>query len=271
MEEMRGPFLMTSSLAQLWAADVDPQEGRRRKGHKRKGASGSTSMAARAEAEEERRLDFLLGKRAFRRYANEKLLQDLAGPLDADQMAMLYAPPPFGEVQATVLARITEATADNEAARAWEPFRQVDMDMQDSFLRGAAPPSAAKLVTSLAVAQRRWKAVERRLREALRRGADWPLLHEMDAAVGAYADAGLEEGAGACDDLEMQLDDAFHRLMLHGVCQYYELVATTSVCGGEHVTRVRYRRPGRRSDEPCHMRLTELLGQMHANMPAPIS
>lgn len=77
-----------------------------------------------------------LGKRAFRRYANEKLLQDLAGPLDADQMAMLYAPPPFGEVQATVLARITEATADNAAARAWEPFRQVDMDMQVRRGRG---------------------------------------------------------------------------------------------------------------------------------------
>lgn len=60
MEGMRGPFIMTSSLAQLWAADADPQEGRRRKGHKRKGASGSTSMAARAEAEEERRLDFLV-------------------------------------------------------------------------------------------------------------------------------------------------------------------------------------------------------------------
>lgn len=71
-----------------------------------------------------------LGKRAFRRYLNEKLLRELAGPLDAEQMAMLYAPPPFGEVQATVLARITEASADNEAARAWEPFRQVDMDLQ---------------------------------------------------------------------------------------------------------------------------------------------
>lgn len=61
--------------------------------------------------------------------------------------------------------------------------------------------------------------MERRLREALRRGADWPLLHEMDAAVGAYADAGPEEGGGACEALEMQLEDAFHRLMLHGVCQ----------------------------------------------------
>jgi len=267
MEDMRGPALMTSSLAQLWSAETDPREGRRRKGHKRKGPSGVSGGLARAEAEEQQRLDFLLGKRAFRRYLNEKLLRELAGPLDAEQMAMLYAPPPFGEVQATVLARITEASADNEAARAWEPFRQVDMDLQDSFLRMTGPPASPKLVSSLAAAQQRWKAVEKRLREALRRGADWPLLHEIDAVVGAYAEAS-KEGRGASEGLEMQMDDGFHRLMLHGVCQYYELVATTSLHGNEHVTRIRQRRPGRRREELCYMRLTDLLSKMHTNVPA---
>jgi hypothetical protein len=80
------------------------------------------------------------------------------------------------------------------------------------------PPASPKLVSSLAVAQQRWKAVEKRLREALRRGADWPLLHEIDSVVGAYAEASKEE-RGASEGLEMQMDDGFHRLMLHGVCQ----------------------------------------------------
>jgi hypothetical protein len=80
------------------------------------------------------------------------------------------------------------------------------------------PPASPKLVSSLATAQQRWKAVEKRLREALRRGADWPLLHEIDAVVGAYAEAS-KEGRGASEGLEMQMDDGFHRLMLHGVCQ----------------------------------------------------
>lgn len=64
MEDMRGPALMTSSLAQLWSAETDPREGRRRKGHKRKGPSGVSGGLARAEAEEQQRLDFLVSQRA---------------------------------------------------------------------------------------------------------------------------------------------------------------------------------------------------------------
>eukprot|EP00897_Mesotaenium_endlicherianum_P005685 jgi/Mesen1/5144/ME000255S04121 len=143
---------------------------------------------------------------------NDRLLRELAGPLEAADISALYAPPPWGgRKEKTVLERVTgvgmRGSCDHAAAAAWEPFRaNVDMDRQ----REGTAVSA-------------WRGVEKRGRDALKRCYEWPLVHFYEEELLAFLRAegaperrhdGEDDGGGA-GGADNGAELIFHGLLAH--------------------------------------------------------
>lgn len=87
---------------------------------------------------EQTELDYLyrVGRERRRRFLNDKLLRDMAGPLTARDMESLFKPAPFGESNhSTPLQQILEP----ENATIWDLFRNIDFDKQNRLLKVHSP------------------------------------------------------------------------------------------------------------------------------------
>ncbi|KAL3682342.1 hypothetical protein R1sor_000364 [Riccia sorocarpa] len=170
-----------------------------------------------------------VSKRRYRRWLNDRLLRELAPPLEASEIASLFAPPPWGEKSAvTPLERVTGAgPSPVEDAAGWEPFRHIDMDLQAKFLEAERTRTMKASTTSSkqASAMEAWKQVEHTAREALRRNSQSPLLEIYEEKLLAYLSE-IEEGK---DDKELvlEVEIPFHRLLLHGLSQFHGLTSRT--------------------------------------------
>lgn len=199
---------------------------RRKKTGRRLAPNSQSSEAAEgaSSAQFELRGQSAPGKRKARRWMNDRLLRELAGPLDAVDIGALYAPPPWGmKTEMTVLERVTgvyvggHGGVDPEAAAAWEPFRNnVDMDLQEQALRESHRRAAGQERAAMAS----WHMVERRARDALRRSAGWPLVQQLEEEL-------LEFQGGEELELLLPIEVPYHRLLLHGLCQFHGLIAQT--------------------------------------------
>eukprot|EP01018_Ginkgo_biloba_P027065 Gb_03328 [translate_table: standard] len=82
-----------------------------------------------------------ISNRRYCRWVNDRLLRELAPPLDAEEIGSLFSPPPWGERNVlTPFERITGAGDDclHDMA-AWEPFRNnVDMDKESWVKMGVS-------------------------------------------------------------------------------------------------------------------------------------
>uniref|UniRef100_A0A5B6ZNC8 R3H-associated N-terminal domain-containing protein n=1 Tax=Davidia involucrata TaxID=16924 RepID=A0A5B6ZNC8_DAVIN len=67
-----------------------------------------------------------------------------------------------------------------------------------------------------------WHRVDCRTREALRRSFLSELVNGFEVCI-----RGFINDSGDGDVLVLHVQDAFHRLLLHGVCEFYNLVSVT--------------------------------------------
>ena len=102
-------------------------------------AAGGVTDAQGVEDDAAERLR--LGRRRYRRYANERLLRALAGPLDADDFAALFLPPPFGNEPVP--------SAFSEAANALAAGRRADASLGGE--EGAKKPWIKRIETNIVV------------------------------------------------------------------------------------------------------------------------
>ena len=83
---------------------------------------------------EQSELDFLykVGRERRRRFLNDKMLRDMAGPLTASDMEGLFKPAPFGE--SNHVSPLQEVLQP-ENATLLDMFRNIDYDKQSRFLQ----------------------------------------------------------------------------------------------------------------------------------------
>ncbi|GLJ09469.1 hypothetical protein SUGI_0110180 [Cryptomeria japonica] len=161
------------------------------------------------------------------RWLNDRLLSELAPPMSKEEIAGLFAPPPWGEKKAlTPFERITGAGDDclHDMA-AWEPFRNVDMDKETQMLMPSLKPRSKEFkvhVTESMASMQGWQRVERQSREALRRNFDSPLVEALEDKILTYVNSAENN-----EVLILEAGNPFHRLLLHGICEYYGLVSNT--------------------------------------------
>ncbi|MBA0673158.1 hypothetical protein Goklo_007402, partial [Gossypium klotzschianum] len=166
-------------------------------------------------------LESLTGKvtnRRSRRWLNDRLLMELVPRLNAEEVRGLFAPPPWGDdvpPSAFCMTNVGE----------WDKFRTIDMDKEANII-GALNNSSMKKKfhadADKAAFLSAWRRVDCRTREALRRSFLSDLIASYEDCIRTFIQ---ERGHG--DVLALQVQDPFHRLLLHGVCEFYNVVSVT--------------------------------------------
>ncbi|KAG6541453.1 hypothetical protein Mapa_017125 [Marchantia paleacea] len=213
----------------VWGKDQTAAVVNRKKAraHRKTGSDGDVHAAP--ADRENHEASIKVSKRRYRRWLNDRLLRELAPPLEASEIASLFAPPPWGEKSAiSPLERVTGAgPSPIQDAAGWEPFRHIDMDLQAKLLRSDRPRSmnGSNGTGKQTSAMEAWRQVERTARDALRRNSQSPLLELFEEKLLAYLSE-IEEGDNG-KELVLEVEAPFHRLLLHGLSQYYGLTSRT--------------------------------------------
>lgn len=202
-----------------------------KKKHRSKRGSGIADIENERFAAEERiRVLWKLSNRNYRRWMNDRLLRELTPQLDAGEIGSLFAPPPWGEK--SVASPFERVSAYGEGSTwdkaAWEPFRNdVDMDMEERMLQRATKHRDKTLsqdARRLKAAARAWQGVSHKSRDVLRRTSSWHLVDIFEEKVLNYL---KEVKMGGPDCLLINVDDAYHRMLIHGICEFHGLSSMT--------------------------------------------
>ncbi|TYJ21704.1 hypothetical protein E1A91_A08G080100v1 [Gossypium mustelinum] len=187
-------------------------------------------------------LESLTGKvtnRRSRRWLNDRLLMELVPRLNAEEVRGLFAPPPWGDdvpPSAFCMTNVGE----------WDKFRTIDMDKEANIIGTLNNSSVKKKFhadADKAAFLTAWRRVDCRTREALRRSFLSDLIASYEDCIRTFIQE-REDG----NVLALQVQDPFHRLLLHGVCEFYNVVSVTVTQskGAEllKVTRIKKKRTG---------------------------
>ncbi|XP_058770864.1 uncharacterized protein LOC131644395 [Vicia villosa] len=172
----------------------------------------------------EKKIEFLesfTGKvtnRRSRRWLNDRLLMELVPRLNAEEIRGLFAPPPFGD-------EVPPSTFSLTNVEEWDRFRNIDMDKEVNIihsLENSLEKKEAHIDADKLAVLNGWRRVGCRTREALRRSSLFELLDGYEECLRAF----ITESTDG-DVLELRIKDPFHRLLLHGVCEFYNLASDT--------------------------------------------
>ncbi|MCO5586221.1 hypothetical protein L7F22_040160 [Adiantum nelumboides] len=230
-----------SASAYVKGADQTAKVVSKKKHRSKRNFGLSDSENERLQAEEKIRALWKLSNRHYRRWMNDRLLRELTSPLDAQEIGSLFAPPPWGEKSlASPFERVSaygEIWAQEKAA--WEPFRNnVDMDMEARVLHYVAPHQGRTLTRDAQrhkAAAKAWQGVSHKSRDVLRRSSSWHLVNIFEEKILSY----LEEAkVGGLNCLILNVEDAYHRMLIHGICEFHGLSSkTTSDVGKGEATK----------------------------------
>ncbi|KAI7752375.1 hypothetical protein M8C21_032638, partial [Ambrosia artemisiifolia] len=107
----------------------------------------------------------------------------------------------------------------------WDKFRNIDMDKEAGAidaLKGSSSKKKSSVDVDKIAALTAWHRVDCRTREAFRRSFLPELVNGFEVNIRAFVSEATNE-----EVLVMYAQDPFHRLLLHGVCEFYNLVSTT--------------------------------------------
>ncbi|XP_031496125.1 uncharacterized protein LOC116261486 [Nymphaea colorata] len=171
----------------------------------------------------EKKIEFLesfaakISNRRFSKWLNDHLLMELVPPLNAEEIRGLFAPPPWGE--STPLSPFCLTNVGE-----WDRFRNIDMDEEARAIAALDIPVVQRkdnFVSGKMDTLRAWHRVDHRSRVALRQNFHLKLVEAYEELIHAFV---KESNNGV---LELHVQDPFHRLLLHGVCEFYNVVGVT--------------------------------------------
>ncbi|KAG9457995.1 hypothetical protein H6P81_002503 [Aristolochia fimbriata] len=189
---------------------INPQKGETRK---------SRSLLLEKKIEFLESLASKVSNRRSRRWLNDRLLIELVPRLNADEIRGLFAPPPWGD-------NVPLSPFCMTNGKEWEPFRNIDMDSEATLLEALEKSSTKRkdrVETDKIIALNAWHRVDCRTREALRRNFLSELVEGFEECIRAF----IKE-SGDNNDLVLHIQDSYHRLLLHGVCEFYDLISVTA-------------------------------------------
>ncbi|KAK6164709.1 hypothetical protein DH2020_001573 [Rehmannia glutinosa] len=164
----------------------------------------------------EKKIEFLeslagrVSNRRSRRWLNDRLLMELVPRLNAEEIRGLFAPPPWGDDVPPSPFCMTNVGE-------WDNFRNIDMDKEASIMESLESASSKRrenLDADKVAVLTAWHRVDSRTREALRRCYLSDLVNGYEECVRSFVKDG-----GDRDVLVLHVQDPFHRLLLHGVCE----------------------------------------------------
>ncbi|XP_006662730.1 uncharacterized protein LOC102717655 [Oryza brachyantha] len=173
----------------------------------------------------ERRIEVLedmatrVSNRRSRRWLNDRLLIELVPRLHVEEIKGLFAPPPWGE-ELPVSAFCRTSVGE------WDAFRSIDMDVEARLMQQMKQSSTKQknhVDRDELIALNAWHRIDRQTREAIKRHFLPDLLEIYEGRIRAF----IEDTSGK-DVLVLDVQDPFQRLLLHGVCEFYNVSSTTT-------------------------------------------
>ncbi|KAJ3692187.1 hypothetical protein LUZ60_012537 [Juncus effusus] len=171
----------------------------------------------------EKKMDILeslaanVSNRRSRRWLNDRLLIELVPRLNVEEIRGLFAPPPWGEEAPPSAFCLTNV-------REWDQFRNIDMDVESIIINGKKQSESKErkpMDKDKRIALNAWHRVDSRTRAILKRYFLSDILEQYEDCVRDFV-----TGCKA-DALVLDVQYAFHRLLLHGVCEFYNLTSVT--------------------------------------------
>ncbi|KAC9177468.1 hypothetical protein E3N88_46258 [Mikania micrantha] len=159
-----------------------------------------------------------VSNRRARRWINDRILLELVPRLTGDEIRGLFAPPPWGDE-----ARPSPFCMTNVGE--WDKFRNIDMDKEAGVieaLKGSLSKKKNRVDADKIAALTAWHRVDCKTRDAFRRSFLPELVDGYEENIRAF----ISEADGE-EVLVLRVQDPFHRLLLHGVCEFYNLVSIT--------------------------------------------
>jgi hypothetical protein len=194
-----------------------------------------------------------VSNRRSRRWLNDRLLMELVPRLNAEEIRGLFAPPPWGEDVPLSPFCMTNGGE-------WDKFRHIDMDKESTIIKALKSSSSkrkGRVDADKIAAVNAWHRVDCRTREALRRSFPSDLVTGYEECIRAFIDEG-----GDGDVLMLRVQDPFHRLLLHGVSEFYDLVSVTTQLEGTEslkMTRIKKKKKASSVKLPNMMTLYQFL------------
>ncbi|AQK91974.1 hypothetical protein ZEAMMB73_Zm00001d009482 [Zea mays] len=197
-----------------------------------------------------------VSNRRSRRWLNDRLLIELVPRLHVEEIKGLFAPPPWGE-ELPLSAFCRTSVSD------WEAFRSIDMDAEARLMqhmKRSSEKQRTHVDEDELIALNAWRRIGRQTREAIKKKFLPDLLQiyecyaykSKDVVVMTYICMmprfclennvqksfcvsclqeqvrAFIEGTGDSDVLVLNVQDPFQRLLLHGVCEFYNVTSMTT-------------------------------------------
>ncbi|KAL6505115.1 hypothetical protein OROGR_024932 [Orobanche gracilis] len=193
-----------------------------------------------------------VSNRRSRRWLNDRLLMELVPRLNVEEIRGLFAPPPWGD-------DVPPSPFCMTNVKEWDKFRNIDMNKEASIIESLESSSTKRRVgldADKVTVLKAWHRVDNGTREALRRCYLSDLLNRYEECVRSFV-----MDSGDRDVLVLHVQDPFHRLLLHGVCEFYNLVSHTvdQSESGESLKTTRIRKKQFGSAELPNMTLCSFL------------
>ncbi|OEL18559.1 hypothetical protein BAE44_0020424 [Dichanthelium oligosanthes] len=160
-----------------------------------------------------------VSNRRSRRWLNDRLLIELVPRLHVEEIKGLFAPPPWGEE--VPLSAFCKTSVDE-----WDAFRSIDMDAEARLMqhrKRSSEKQRTHVDEDELVALNAWHRIDRQTREAIKKNFLPDLLEIYEERVRTFI-----EDTSDKDVLVLNVQDPFQRLLLHGVCEFYNVTSTTT-------------------------------------------
>ncbi|KAK9057281.1 hypothetical protein SSX86_022116 [Deinandra increscens subsp. villosa] len=183
-----------------------------------KGDTKSRGLALEKKIEYLESLNDRVSNRRARRWINDRILLELVPRLTGDEIRGLFAPPPWGDEAQPSAFSMTNVGE-------WDKFRNIDMDKEAGViaaLKGSSSKKKSHVDADKIAALTAWHRVDCKTRDAFRRSFLPELVDGYEENIRAFVSETVGE-----EVLVLRVQDPFHRLLLHGVCEFYNLVSTT--------------------------------------------
>jgi hypothetical protein len=150
------------------------------------------------------------GSKRFQRWLNNSYLMGFEEGMEPSDLTI--QPP------ASMFNRLFE---DETNLHLWEPFVDVTEEQQRKMLNKMCSQSKKELKTRpSSLGEESFLRVEKKIRKQLVKFLDSPFLIELDKEIVSFAS---EQWDTNRRQLKFQFTDSFHRMICHGICQFYSL------------------------------------------------
>ncbi|CAM0950286.1 unnamed protein product [Alopecurus aequalis] len=157
-----------------------------------------------------------VSNRRSRRWLNDRLLIELVPRLHVEEIKGLFAPPPWAPLSAFCKTSVGE----------WDAFRSIDMDVEVRLMqrmKHSSEKQKNRLNQDELIVLNAWRRIDCQTRDAMKRNFLPELLEIYEERIRAFIEDTIDT-----DALVLNIQDPFQRLLLHGVCEFYNVTSMTT-------------------------------------------